>query len=437
MKIINLKFLVLLFFIFTFSCSKDNTVAASEEIVLARVSASPVAEITGNSASSGATIIDDGNSIIIKKGICWSTSPNPDISDARTVEDSGTFGSSMGNLDFKTVYYVRAYAENFKGISYSDEISFTTTNTCTLNIFDNYVTLTNQTEVAQFGSNEYCGTIYSFIIREEKGEIDPITDLTPLTNLRSVGALVIEGTSRLQNLNGLHNLSMIDDYLSINDNDSLENIDGLNSLSSSFVSIGIRRNNVLQNIDGLSNVTMLVEPDYDSETRIEIGTNPVLQNINGLSNVTIDGDRGAIAIFSNELVLNIDALLGITGEVEFITISNQPNLSNLIGISQITRVSQDVDFSGLDGLSSLAGVENIVSIGNELSIRFNNNLIHLDEFSNLTEVRDIVISRNRSLQDFCGLQEVFNLEGVSGEFNTELNAYNPTRQDMVNGNCSQ
>ncbi len=64
------------------------------------------------------------------RGICYSTSPCPDISNSN-VSDSGSFGTGSYSFELKkllynTTYYARAYSIDSAGLSYGNEISFTT-----------------------------------------------------------------------------------------------------------------------------------------------------------------------------------------------------------------------------------------------------------------------------------------------------------------------
>ena len=79
-------------------------------------------------ASSGGKISSDGGLPITAKGVCWSTSSNPTISDSKTSDGTGTaeFISKLTALNGGTKYYIRAYATNSKGTSYGDLQSFTT-----------------------------------------------------------------------------------------------------------------------------------------------------------------------------------------------------------------------------------------------------------------------------------------------------------------------
>ena len=87
-----------------------------------------VTGITETSALCGGNVADDGGAAVTAKGICWSTSENPTISDSHTTDGSGTgsFTSNMTGLTMGTTYYVRAYATNIDGTSYGRQKRFTT-----------------------------------------------------------------------------------------------------------------------------------------------------------------------------------------------------------------------------------------------------------------------------------------------------------------------
>ncbi len=87
-----------------------------------------VSNITSNTASCGGWVSATGGAAVTVRGVCWSASPNPTISDEHTVDGSGTgsFTSSMSNLLPGTTYYVRAYANNSAGTGYGEQKTFTT-----------------------------------------------------------------------------------------------------------------------------------------------------------------------------------------------------------------------------------------------------------------------------------------------------------------------
>ncbi len=101
---------------------------------LATITTTAPAGITGTGAVSGGTVSDIGYSPVTVRGICWGTSPDPDVSlTGKTVltvpagdDGLGSFTSNLTNLTPGTKYYVRAYAENGAGVSYGNPDSLHT-----------------------------------------------------------------------------------------------------------------------------------------------------------------------------------------------------------------------------------------------------------------------------------------------------------------------
>lgn len=92
------------------------------------ITTTAITAITSTSATSGGTISSDGGGGITAKGVCWSTTVNPTITNSKTNDGSGNsqFSSNMTGLAPGTKYYVKAYATNSAGTSYGNETSFTT-----------------------------------------------------------------------------------------------------------------------------------------------------------------------------------------------------------------------------------------------------------------------------------------------------------------------
>lgn len=82
--------------------------------------------ISGTTAVSGGNIISDGGATITARGVCWSTLPNPSISNTHTTDGTGvgSFISNITGLTTGATYYIRAYATNSFGTAYGDVLSF-------------------------------------------------------------------------------------------------------------------------------------------------------------------------------------------------------------------------------------------------------------------------------------------------------------------------
>jgi len=87
-----------------------------------------VYNISLTSAMSGGNISDDGGLPLLERGICWSLSPAPAITDSIDPQgtETGSYNALMNGLTSGTMYYVRAYATNALGTAYGNELSFTT-----------------------------------------------------------------------------------------------------------------------------------------------------------------------------------------------------------------------------------------------------------------------------------------------------------------------
>ena len=78
----------------------------------------------------GGDISNDGGSSIVLRGVCYSTSPNPNMGNQRTEDGSGigSFNTVLRGLTPSTTYYARSYAKNSNGVvAYGNEVTFTTT----------------------------------------------------------------------------------------------------------------------------------------------------------------------------------------------------------------------------------------------------------------------------------------------------------------------
>jgi len=125
MKKSDINYLVIFTLVIFTCCKKIKEFPPS----LASVNTVVVSSITGTSAISGGAIVSNGNTEIIRRGICYSTKVNPTLSDSVAIYggNSDNYTITMTGLSGNTTYYVRAFVTNSVGTSYgSNEEVFTT-----------------------------------------------------------------------------------------------------------------------------------------------------------------------------------------------------------------------------------------------------------------------------------------------------------------------
>ncbi|MCG2420064.1 cadherin repeat domain-containing protein [Aequorivita sp. F47161] len=339
-----------------------------------------------------------------------------------------------------------------------------------------YIRLWTQEDVNLFGANQYTrimGTLY--IGTPYEGYTTDISDLSPLGSIKTVDAnlkirnnpdlisttglgvthigegLIVSENKNLENLDGLEGLTYVQylqlihnfalsDFSSLSQLTSLDNglylsgcylltdVDWLSNVASIGNVIDITNNPNLTNINGLSNLRNFTgEPDY-----ISFNTNINLTNLNGLRNLTANVSN--LSLFQNYSLVNIDGLANIQ-VTKSINIRYNHALENIDGLESTIGLEDELFIFHNISLRNLFGLQQITNIG-KVTIDENENLLSLNGLENLLRVSQSFRARqNSNLSDFCALTNLC----VNGDLNilqAENNAYNPTKQDIIDGNCS-
>ena len=103
----------------------------NKTVVLPSVTTSAITQITQTTAVAGGSVTADGNASVTERGVVYSNVSNPVINNIyhttiTSGSGTGSFSVNLTNLVEGTTYYVRAYAVNSVGVSYGEEVSFTT-----------------------------------------------------------------------------------------------------------------------------------------------------------------------------------------------------------------------------------------------------------------------------------------------------------------------
>jgi hypothetical protein len=280
------------------------------------------------------------------------------------------------------------------------------------------VILSSQEEVDNFGLFQY-STIEGLlrIGPEQAGETTDITDLTPLSSLVNViDGISISSNAQLENLDGLENLQETI-ILSITGNDQLTSIGGISNLE------GVLQLNIV------NNPALITFNDLEGWNG-QIG----VLNLYGNSNLTSISGLQNTRVLYNFQVTNHEALINLEGlnlnlGVDFVRIDNNDSLTNLAGLEDATNINH-LFIGGNDALQSLDGLENLViNEGIFIGVDFDG-------------TNTMYPNGNPVLDDLCALQNLF----TNGSFNAtisnifdgtliENNLYNPSIEDIQNGNC--
>lgn len=142
----GLFFIAVIHFVLV-SCAAENDSSATDASI-PNIVTNPVQAVNKTTATCGGKVISNGQSTILARGICYSTSDNPTIENQVVYNPgaTGTFYCTLVGLQPITQYYYRAFAKNSAGIAYGEIITFTTTETT---ITLPTVTTANATDVTE------------------------------------------------------------------------------------------------------------------------------------------------------------------------------------------------------------------------------------------------------------------------------------------------
>lgn len=135
------------------------TKTVTGSVQLATVITSDVTQLGSTTATCGGNVTYDGETTVTARGVCWSTSHEPSLSDNHTTDGTGTgfFTSNITGLTPSTTYYVRAYATNSVGTAYGSEKMFTTS--CgSVDVYisgDNFVSPGQSVTLTAHGASSY------------------------------------------------------------------------------------------------------------------------------------------------------------------------------------------------------------------------------------------------------------------------------------------
>lgn len=290
---------------------------------------------------------------------------------------------------------------------------------------------------------------------------DKLQDITALQNLTKLNGDLLIANTNLNSLQGLHNISTINGHLVIYSNDNLTNLEGLESLVEVRRNVTIDSNENLASLEGINNLKSIAESQGSEIGYLTISANYSLTNLHHLSNLeSFDGTLEILAMLNLTNLEGLENLTSLFGlNISQNSVHGPTSLNGLEGLNHIERfiylrscgnlqdisALQNVSSNGGNfdirisetGLTNLGGLSVISGDVFLLSIRFNEFLANLDGLENISSIsHEVLIENNPPLTNFCGLTNVAQNNGIIGDYDVNTNGYNPTIQDLIDGNCS-
>ncbi len=131
-KIILILSLILIGSFLCSSCKKEEGKTEDPpdpQMTIPVLATQDAADVTESSAKTGGNVTADGGATVTERGVCYSASSNPNITDDLKIQSgsgTGIFDCNIAALDQSTEYFYKAYAINSAGVGYGVQKSFTT-----------------------------------------------------------------------------------------------------------------------------------------------------------------------------------------------------------------------------------------------------------------------------------------------------------------------
>ena len=284
-------------------------------------------------------------------------------------------------------------------------------------------------------------------------ECSTLTTLDGLYGLKTITDSLIIKAGGMTSFEGLRNLETIGgDFKVIAESSSsnflasFEGLENLETIGGNFKVIASYSSSLksLASFKGLSGLKSI---GGDFEVNAKSSSLNSLASFEGLENLqTIGGSFSCDRRISTK---SLSQLNSIGKNLEIYLLFDE-GLENLVRIGGDFKPGYSSSFKTLNKLSSIGGnfyvdvfngtsfegLENLTNIGGgKLTISDCKSLINIDALKNIESLNDISITTCPKLYDFCVLKNV--VQNMSGTFYLNKNGYNPTKYQLLNGECSQ
>ena len=195
---------------------------------------------------------------------------------------------------------------------------------------------------------------------------DPVTDLTPLSGIRSIaGNLNIRSNPELRAIDPLGSLNTVNGVIEIYDNPKLIDLQGLQGLSFAGGGLDVWQNALLESLVGLQNVAALGD-----DAVLLLSGNPNLRDINHFGGLKTSGghEPRVVSIYDNASLASLDGLEWIGRIDQALVIQYNPKLSDVGALARTTSVggSQNTDGGTYYLVTDNSSLTNCAGLANAL-----------------------------------------------------------------------
>ncbi|WP_298239488.1 leucine-rich repeat protein [uncultured Algibacter sp.] len=259
------------------------------------------------------------------------------------------------------------------------------------------------------------------------------------TNVKSISSIEIRYGSEIKNLSGLENLDNIESLKFFKSNiESLEGVSDINKIGTLEFYECQKLNNLIgiENVQEIDNLSIRYCNSFNSLEGFKLNTignfalaETNITSLKGLESLRYVKD--AFTLHFNEELENTNGLKNIE-EIKDLWIDGNSKLNSINAFENLKNLNYLFILNN-KSLSNLIGFNNLESI-NELGI-MDSSLENLSGLNNLKQINNrFQATYNPNLNDYCSLSEAF--ENFTGNYEVYSNLYNPTKEDLKNGNCN-
>lgn len=258
--------------------------------------------------------------------------------------------------------------------------------------------LTSQLAIDNFATTypscaSISGTVY---IAEDVG---PITSLRGLSNLTSVGTLLIVRTSGLSNLAGLENLVTVGGTLSLSNNLSLVSLSGMDNLTEVQGDLSMYNHPLLSDISALDKLENIEGGFY-------FVRNSAMTDLSGLGKLQSIGEL--YYLYDNDALAAITGFNSLNTIGDYLYIWEHERLLAVKGLQQLSTIGGSFSVGNNPALTALSQPASLRTIGGELQIINNDQLFDISGLAGINpatltglQVYGTTALSNCELASFC------------------------------------